>query len=191
MDSVDTPSGRPPKDPYEYYLEKKEQPKKESNDLIAFLLKSIHDTVHFLQTKFQNNSSYNLDSTIEIQLKKLKEIFQMIQSEDLSRDIHLLNQLSVTWDQIISNPNAHSNTSLLHFLQEIKHYPKNEEFNFEYYLSKYAGRQKWYPIPYMKLIQELHEEHVATPKMSILQNWVCQIDRLLKTCVLVPPRRHS
>lgn len=179
MDSVDTPSGRPPKDPYEYYLEKKEEPPKENHSLIGFLLKSIHDSIHFLQTKFQN-ATHEFDSALEIQLKKLKEIFQKLQSEDLSRDIHLLNQLSITWDQIHSYSNARNNSSLHFFLQEIKLYPKNEEFNLEYYLSKYAGRQKWYPVPYMNLIQDLHEEHLTNPKTSILQNWIHQIERLLK-----------
>lgn len=190
--SSKSPIGPQPPDPYKgYRVEPIEKDKKTPGDrfkppeepkasstLAAHLLFLFHKLLDFFGGKKEGGGS-----AVENHLLALKQLLEILKSEDRSQDVSFLNSLSEIWHQLLEDLPLLETGPLLplpfrQFIKEMELYPEGQEHTLGYYLAEYAG-QKWLPFPYMELIQQLHAQHQKEPTSSALTRWVGYINVLL------------
>ncbi len=148
--------------------------------LIAKFLKQVED--HQEELKFLSQSE-----SILYHLKQFKITIDQLKEEDLSQELSFALRLSKSWnaitDYIILMPKSKKNHSFFLegslLIESINLYPQEEEHTLGFYLSHYAG-QDWLPFPFMKMIQQLHEEQASNPASSHLEIWSNSLARLIE-----------
>lgn len=191
MDSFQNPVTPP--DPYDRYRIEPTERERESRSqggwggppddkkgLVARLLRSLHRILsRILETPRQEKTAVAIAGS----LRSLKAAFEILKREDRSEDIQFLNHISQIWLHLLEEGLTLTRATpagegLKEFIKKIEHYPAHQSHTFGYYLSEFAG-QKWIPFPYMDLIQQLHEEHLKSPEISVLTEWTRLLDTLL------------
>jgi len=194
MDSFHNPVG--PKDPYKGYrvdeLEEKhareekasteDKTLSESTLLGAYFLSLFRKFCQLFQEESERGLSTEAEKEVRADLLLFKEALEILKKEDRSQDTQFLNHLSELWHQVLEDSlrfkrKSSFSSSFRAMIQEIQHYPPNQEHTLGYYLTEYAG-QDWLPFPYMDLIQKMHQQHEANPRLSPLTQWTDRIDRL-------------
>ena len=195
MDSFHNPVGPP--DPYKGYrvegIEEKhsreEKPPKqemgpgESTLLGAYFLSLFRKFCQLFQEETERGLSTKAEEGVRTNLTLFKEAIEVLKKEDRSQDTQFLNHLSELWHHILEDSlrfkrKSSFSSSFRTLIQDIQHYPPNQEHTLGYYLTEYAG-QDWLPFPYMDLIQKMHEQHQANPTSSPLTHWTRQMDQLV------------
>lgn len=126
--------------------------------------------------------SFN-NQKVQEDLAGFKKILDELAHIDKSHDPQFTQRLSVAWQKIYEQYESLEeargssdplSNKILHFVDEIAHYPPGEDHTLGYYLTEHAG-EDWIPFPFMNLLAELHEEYKNTPSSSHLQSWIREL----------------
>lgn len=153
---------------------------------ILVYLKKLFDSYPI---KFQTNEDLESNQVqILTSLQAFQNLLEHLGSKDQSNQPRYAHQLSELWHKLIEDFNIlaqleRKNQKILlklkFFLDEINHYPADQEHSFGYYLKEHAG-EDWLPFPYMDILSKLHKEYVRKPNESHLSKWISMIDEILK-----------
>jgi hypothetical protein len=147
---------------------------------LHFLLQKVADIIRQWQTPdilpLQEN------------LRELVKIFARMQHQNLSQETLLLKHFCELWQKTveysIKMPSEHPLTGpLKSLIEEIETHPKESGRPLGYYLNDCAG-QKWLPLPYIDLLQDLYHSHQIAPKSSLLARWTGMIDQILNSNII-------
>ena len=184
---IHNPVGGGPKDPYDEYREQlkaierekqekqKQPPKKELLPIMQILL-----WMRRIVNLFLNGSS--IDGELEIQLAKLKKLFEILQTEDRSTDGEFSKQLSNSWIQLLEQLRKHKNKHVSSLIKEINAYPNGDIHSLGYYLSEQAG-QTWLPVPFTEMLKKIHEDYLNQPDDAPLTSWISRLSQLLNNSI--------
>ncbi|MBS0653543.1 MAG: hypothetical protein JSR39_08500 [Verrucomicrobia bacterium] len=109
-----------------------------------------------------------------------KKLLQILSEDDQSHNPEYTQQLSELWHNLLDDCNSILATSeaapgnlikLKVFVDEMYHFPPDEDHTLGYYFTEYAGKD-WIPFPFMEILQHLHEECGDAPQKATLVKWV-------------------
>lgn len=118
-----------------------------------------------------------------------RKLLLILASDDQSHNPEFTEQLSEIWHNLLDDSNTLSyqmkTTSetlakTQFFLSQVQHYPPSADHTLGYYFTMYAGKD-WLPFPFMGLLQQLHQEHSASPEDSTLKNWLSLLNDILSS----------
>lgn len=113
---------------------------------------------------------------------------QTLAKHDASRELSFTERLTELWHKLSDECNSiwatqefsSSMKSALKFLlSQVSGYPLGADHTLGFYFDASAGKE-WTPLPFMQLLQELHEEYQREPQQSHLAAWVALIDAILR-----------
>lgn len=116
-----------------------------------------------------------------------KKLLQILSQNDESHIPEYTQQLSGLWHNLLDDCNSILATSaaapsnlvkLKAFVDEMYHYPLEEDHTLGYYFTEYAGKD-WIPFPFMKILQHLHEECTDSPQTATLIKWLDTLTDIL------------
>ena len=121
-----------------------------------------------------------------ILLSDFRKHLSILSSQDTSKDIAFINQLSFLWDGIKLSSDrrtklkhAPSYLSILNALiQEIETYGSKDGSSLGFYLKEHRNTD-WFPIPYLKMLHTLHKNARKNQEQSPLFSWQNQIGEIL------------
>ncbi|HSX03141.1 MAG TPA: hypothetical protein VLG76_00240 [Rhabdochlamydiaceae bacterium] len=160
--------------------------KKILNAVILVYLKSLFDSYHLQpqseEEKFEKNQLLE-------DLETFKNLLNHLGAKDQSKYPKFAQQLSELWHKIDQNFNVikffEKDTrdiilKLKKIIEEVNHYPKDQEHSFGYYLKEHVG-EDWLPFPYMEILSNLHKEHQRKPHESQIANWISRLDNIIES----------
>ena len=127
------------------------------------------------------------ESLLLADLKIFKKLLQNLGSKDQSKQPKFAQQLSSLWHKLTKNFNSNDRAQLKwpktvqkmkKILEQINHYPSNEEHSFGYYLKEHVG-EEWLPFPYMEILTRLHKEHLRKPHESVIAKWTDMLETII------------
>lgn len=130
----------------------------------------------------QKNSSLSkkYDAAREL-LNDVMLFFEKLKKNDLAHDLESITSFTQNWillqDEISlvpSNPIKNSYTSIK---TSVEGYNHSLEHNLGYCLKEFT-ESEWLPTSLVKLLRELHLEHIAAPQNSQLTHWTAQVQEL-------------
>ncbi len=116
-----------------------------------------------------------------------KKLLQILSQDDQSHSPEYTQQLSGLWHNLLddcnsvlatSDPSPSNLSKLKLFIDEMYHYPPDEDHTLGYYFTEYAGKS-WIPFPFMEILQHLHEECTNSPQKATLINWLDSLTDIL------------
>jgi len=153
--------------------------------LAAFLKKML--------TAFPNKGKDPVFPTDQQHLLKhvlaFRQLLLTLSKEDRSHNPDFTQQLSELWHNLLEDCNSLATSPLAShpvfdklkfFILQVQRFPLGADHTLGFYLSNYAG-QEWIPFPFMQLLQGLHEEHQASPTVSVLHNWLSLLSETLRS----------
>jgi CRISPR/Cas system CSM-associated protein Csm2 small subunit len=132
-------------------------------------------------------------------LKQLKALFQDLKNRDISHRSDFVEILAHTWVRLVDDwrcfklfqrENPLEYTQLRQLIEMIRSYPSNTDHTIGYYLHKHVG-EKWFPYPFMEILEQLHEENQFNKQDSHLSIWVNTIDELLSLLEIKPVKEED
>lgn len=116
-------------------------------------------------------------------LYALLRVLQILEKEDRSQDSEFLSDFSFLWEKIhedalVLRKKTTAYSAFRKWILKIDSYPEGAEYSLGYYLSRQAGG-KWFPFPYMELVQKLHRQHQKNPTSSFLVQWTLALEALI------------
>ncbi len=137
-------------------------------------------------TLFSKNKGEGFESDdLTKDLMSLRNFLQQMKKTNQSENSSFCQDLSELWHSLMINIELASRgkmktqinlPQIQTILEEIDHYPKNEEHKLGFYLTQYAG-EKWLPIPFMEILKSLHFDYEANQSESILEKWIQLLNR--------------
>ena len=106
--------------------------------------------------------------------KHLKELTDINQSKNPAYS----SILASLWNEVLTAARQSTSVEVLSLIQDIQSYTKGTKYSLGYYLSEYAGRS-WSPLPYIELLEKLHQDYMKDPKQSHLQKWLNLLETLV------------
>lgn len=113
-----------------------------------------------------------------------RKLLVILSKEDKSHDPEFTQQLSELWHNLLDDCNLPSQIpsetldKIKFYISQVQNYPSSADHTLGYYFTQYAGKD-WLPFPFMELLQQLHEEHIATPQTSVLTNWLTLLNDII------------
>jgi hypothetical protein len=140
--------------------------------------------MNLLEDKSQNPSSVDIShlSSGEKEFYNLLSAFSNLLAElsatDKSKDNKFLKELSKNWNFILLSTKRRENLKpacsyfdlLETTLHSIHDHGPEETQPLGYYLESHK-QQDWFPIPYLKMLFQLHQDHAANKTESLLSTW--------------------
>ncbi|MCH9630528.1 MAG: hypothetical protein S4CHLAM37_05290 [Chlamydiia bacterium] len=179
---------------YKQYAERTYQPLPEEDDknkkrfFIACLGIVRKFFNNFIPESAGSSGVLSVDSIWQ-DLKAIRTLLIKIRDEDPADDPKFAEKFSEAWRRILDhylhqgNQKKASKVDLKkakEFIQAINHYPDGELHSLGFYLKKY-GDEDWYPVPFFKILKQLHDEYFTVGKNSALDLWICAISEMLDT----------
>jgi len=158
-----------------------EQEQRKKRSVFASVLSFISDR---LINFFPKRTSVESLLLMEKDLEHIKKCFNELKENDLSQDIHFLQQLSDYWLLFLADfdPISYSKhpmiTKIHQFLSTVEAFPIGQQYSLGYYLSESAGL-RWIPFPYMAILKNLYQDHQVNQENSQLQAWTNEIDAMI------------
>jgi hypothetical protein len=121
-------------------------------------------------------------------IQSFRKILEKLTAQNLSSSSEYAKQLSDAWVtlsddldqiQIMHRKDESKTDSFRKMIDAIKHFPKNSEHRFGYYLLQHAGKD-WLPFPFIEILEALHQNHLEDPKSSTLNSWFHLFDEVIK-----------
>jgi len=197
--------GSPKKDPYEKLrlqeIGEQEFPNKRKREeeerklskkkifigILANILKKIADLI------FPKTLEGSLEMRISVDsLEKIFAGLNRLKKENFSQDLDYLNTFSQNWHMLLQEMAKLKKSSLHYkkieqFVQLLQSYPENSAHTLGYYLSEYAGSE-WLPLPFMAMLDELHQNYQSNPDQSPLNKWSEELQNLIEE---IKSEKHS
>ena len=116
-----------------------------------------------------------------------RKLLQILSQDDQSHNPEFTQQLSELWhhlmedcDSVLASSKSAPNYLVLlkAFMQEMHHYPPNEDHSLGYYFTEYAGKD-WIPFPFMEILEGLHREYAQFPESATLSRWLDMLAKIL------------
>ncbi|MCB1082615.1 MAG: hypothetical protein KDK63_05675 [Chlamydiia bacterium] len=166
----------------EYVLIKQE---KQKRDILygAFLL-CCKALIEGLDLKIDADRADPISGT----LKEFKTFLSLLKERDHSDDTFFCRQFAACWIRLHQalptltrakhlSSGDHKKVDTL--IQEINHYPPNEDHKLGYYLSSMATND-WLPVPFREIVKRLYTDHKVNQIGSFLSQWIELIDDFLQ-----------
>jgi hypothetical protein len=124
-------------------------------------------------------------------LLSLEEKFLTLSQKDKSTDITFINELSELWNflnisikrrQSQKHPPAYIDI-LTETFKEIASFGQEEGESFGYYLEAHK-KSDWFPVPYLQMLANLHQESFENKTDSHLKTWQDKIHLILDGIVI-------
>ena len=156
--------------------------------LIVTLSKFIEKVFEKVPGRASSKKEYK-ESNILRELSNFKELLISLTIHDRSHEMEFLNNLSITWQNILESIETISPTDLTpeapfipyqeiaDFSDELMNYPNSSDHSLGYYFTENVGKE-WIPFPLMKMLQILHEDFQKNNKSSQLSDWIHKIDKI-------------
>ncbi len=151
---------------------------------ILFFFKKILNRM--IPEKAGSQGVLSHDSVL-VDIRNILNLLITIRDEDPSNDPNFAKSFSTSWHNLAMHffsstkgqtPTSANIKKVNEFLQMIHHFPENDEHNLAFYLQKYT-EEEWFPIPFFKLIQQLHDEFLSAGEKSHLYIWIRHLQNLL------------
>jgi hypothetical protein len=116
-----------------------------------------------------------------------RKLLQILSKEDQSHNPEFTQQLSELWHHLVDDyslltASSHSIPSylskLMTFINEVHHFPPDEDHSLGYYFTEYAGKD-WIPFPFMEILEGLYREYIQSPQTSTLSRWLSELTDVL------------
>jgi hypothetical protein len=168
----------------EEFAELPESNKKILNAAIIFYLKSVFETCALLS---ESKEKANIQQQLLEDLETFKNLLNHLGAKDQSNHPEFAQQLSGLWHKIdqdfnfikfLEKKSPEIISKLKKLIDNVTHYPPNEEHTFGFYLQEHAG-EEWLPFPYMEILSHLHKDHQRAHNSSQISTWISQIDSIL------------
>lgn len=127
-------------------------------------------------------------------VKLLLELLIQIRDEAPTDDPIFVEKFSRAWHRLIDHYHhcmQWKKASILDlskvkiFIDALNVYPPHEDHSLGYYLYRYT-EEAWFPVPFFKIIDSLHENYNQSPEKSALCEWISILEALIKKASIKP-----
>lgn len=141
-----------------------------------------------VQNSLEEKDALPLSKTERLQsLLELQTLLQALQAEDLSRDYIWAGKLTKSWHKLKKFikllkrdfPDEPEFRDLNIIKEDVEKYTQGDDgYSLAYYFDHYTG-EKWIPVPFMDLLQSLHEE-AKNSSGGHLNRWLSILTNITK-----------
>lgn len=140
-----------------------------------------------------NPLTFDLQRLIE-HVAAFRQLLVTLSREDQSHNPDFTLRSTELWHNLLEDCNSLSPTieasseiyaKIKFFITQVQNFPPKEDHTLGFYFQHYAGKD-WLPFPFLEILQHLHEEHQASPIISVLNQWISLLDEILMLAGVKP-----
>ncbi|MEX0962042.1 MAG: hypothetical protein WDZ28_04205 [Simkaniaceae bacterium] len=155
--------------------------------LLTWVMQTLKKVINIFITSREEGYLNPEIQTLFVDIRKLRNLFARMKTEDMSHDATFISRLSIHWSVLatdIENLGFEHVTitlkaQLAHLKSSLNDYSIQGSMSFGFYLEEHAG-ESWFPLPFLEMIRSLYTEALITPEYCTLSSWIKEIDTILQ-----------